>query len=431
MHIFITYEYNICGLIKTKKSLHSILIHGNIIKRYVINEYYVFMEVLVVRILRIRVNGLPLYKNSFDVSFYAVQRVQNNHLNSVFNLFGNIYVNTVEGFAGINASGKTTALKIISFTSMLLKAAPLNAEFVPQILGEGMNTVFDIDFFADGKIYHLTSEMMKEKNQDGNHRVRIVSERLWVKSVTTKINKSNLLNYDENTPIRVRNNSDEYLPDDVSIMIAVNKQIQDKGMFVDLAMLTNFNLFLPEDGSIPTEIISLLDPTIQYISIENINDKVVTKLKFYNQKELVLFNPAELNVYLSSGTVKGVRVFIDATRVLKNGGYMIVDEVENHFNHELVTSLLRLFLNKRTNPKGAVLVFSTHYPELLDELERNDAVFITRSKEGLTVDNLNTLLNRNDMKKSEVYQSNFLGGTAPKYNALLALQKSIIKDMEA
>ena len=382
------------------------------------------------KILRIKVNGLPLYKNMFDISFCAVQRVHNNHLNSVFNLFGNIYVNTVEAFAGINASGKTMALKVVSFTSILLSATPLSAEFVPQILGDGINTIFDIDFYVDGKIYHLTSEIIKEKNQDENPKIRIISERLWVKPVTTKINKSNLWDYDKNTPVRVRGNSDEYLPEDVSIMIAVNKQIQNKTMFVDLAVLTNFNFLLPDAVSIPTEIISLLDPTIEYISIENVNDKVITKLKFYRQKEHILFNPAELNVYLSSGTVKGVRVFSDAMRVLKKGGYMIVDEIENHFNRELVASLLRLFLYKKTNPNGAVLIFSTHYPELLDELDRNDAVFITRSNEGLTVDNLNTLLNRNDMKKSEVYQSNFLGGTAPKYNALLTLQKSIIRSME-
>ena len=322
------------------------------------------------------------------------------------------------------------ALKVVSFTSILLSATPLSAEFVPQILGDGINTIFDIDFYADGKIYHLTSEIIKEKNQDENPKIRIISEHLWVKSVNTKINKSNLWDYDKNTPVRVRGNSDEYLPEDVSIMIALNKQIQNKIMFVDLAMLTNFNFLLPDAVSIPTEIISLLDPTIEYISIENVNDKVITKLKFYRQKEHILFNPAELNVYLSSGTVKGVRVFSDAMRVLKKGGYMIVDEIENHFNRELVASLLRLFLYKKTNPNGAVLIFSTHYPELLDELDRNDAVFITRSNEGLTVDNLNTLLNRNDMKKSEVYQSNFLGGTAPKYNALLTLQKSVIRSME-
>lgn len=382
------------------------------------------------KILRIKVNGLPLYKNPFDISFYAAQRVQSNHLNSVFNLFGNIFVNTVEAFAGINAAGKTTALKVISFTSLLLGAAPLSADYVPQILGESIQAVFDIDFFADGKIYHLMSEVVRSTRQDGSSIVKILAEKLWIKPVTSKVNKTNLLDFEGLVPVRVRDNTDEYLPDDVSIMIAVNKQIQDKTMFVDLALFTNFNLFLHEGGAVPTEIISLLDPTIEFITVENINDKVVTRLKFFEKKELVLLNPAELNFYLSSGTVKGVRVFSDASRVLKNGGYLIVDEIENHFNRELVSSLLRLFMNKKTNPRGAVIIFSTHYPELLDELDRNDAVFITRSDHGLTVDNLNSLLKRNDMKKSEVYQSNFLGGTAPKYTSLVALQKSIVKSLE-
>ena len=386
-----------------------------------------FLGGVTMKILRIKVQGLSLYKNIFDISFCAVQRVHKNHLNSVYNLFGNIYVNTVEAFAGINASGKTTALKVVSFTSVLLGAAPLSAEFVPQILDDGIKNIFDIDFFLDGKIYHLTSEVIKHRNQDGKPKVRILSERLWVKSVSSKINKSNLWDYDKENPVRVRDNSDEYLPDDVSIMIAINKQIVKQSIFVDLVMFTNFNLFLPDGGLVPTEIISLLDPTIEYISVETLNDKVITRLKFFRKEEIVLLNPAELNVYLSSGTVKGVRVFSDAARVLKNGGYMIVDEIENHFNRELVASLLRLFLNKKTNPKGAVLIFSTHYSELLDELDRNDAVFITRSDEGLVVDNLNDLLNRNDVKKSDVYQSNFLGGTAPKYTALLKLQKSIIQ----
>lgn len=386
-----------------------------------------FLGGVKMKILRIKVQGLSLYKNIFDISFCAVQRVHKNHLNSVFNLFGNIYVNTVEAFSGINASGKTTALKVVSFTSVLLGAAPLSTEFVPQILDDGIKTIFDIDFFLDGKIYHLTSEVIKHRGQDGKPKVRILSERLWVKSASSKINKSNLWDYDKDNPVRVRDNSDEYLPDDVSIMIAINKQIVKRSIFVDLVMFTNFNLFLPDGGLVPTEIISLLDPTIEYISVETLHDKVITRLKFFRKEEIVLLNPAELNVYLSSGTVKGVRVFSDAVRVLKNGGYMIVDEIENHFNRELVASLLRLFLNKKTNPKGAVLIFSTHYSELLDELDRNDAVFITRSDEGLVVDNLNDLLNRNDVKKSDVYQSNFLGGTAPKYTALLKLQKSIIQ----
>ena len=80
------------------------------------------------KILRIRVNGLPLYKEPFDVSFCAVQRVQSNHMNSVYNLFGNIYVNTVEAFAGINASGKTMALK---------KEPVYASQLMPNVIGMG------------------------------------------------------------------------------------------------------------------------------------------------------------------------------------------------------------------------------------------------------------------------------------------------------
>lgn len=30
-----------------------------------------------------------------------------------------------------------------------------------------------------------------------------------------------------------------------------------------------------------------------------------------------------------------------AQEVLKNGGYIVVDEIENHFNKEIVTTLMR------------------------------------------------------------------------------------------
>jgi len=382
------------------------------------------------KILRIRAEGLPLYNAPFDIRFYAVQRVHNSHLDALQRLFGNIYVNTVEAIIGINASGKTTALQIISFTRMLLEATPLNAAYVPQILENDQPATFDIDFYAKGKLYHLRSEIIRTGRDDGSYSVKINKEQLWEKAITSRVNKTNLLNFEGIDPQRIRNNSAEYLPDDVSIMIAVNKQLQEKNIFVNLVGLTNINLFLPVNrGSIPTEIITLLDPTIEYITVDNVDGKSIIKLKFYESPEIVLHNPGELNYYLSSGTVKGVRVFSDAVKVLKNGGYLIVDEIENHFNHELVAALLRLFMDKKTNPKGAVIIFSTHYPELLDEIDRNDAVFITRNNQGLRIDNLNQLLSRNDMKKSEVYQSNFLEGTAPKYQALRALQKSIIREL--
>ena len=105
---------------------------------------------------------------------------------------------------------------------------------------------------------------------------------------------------------------------------------------------------------------------------------------------------------------------------------LIVDELENHFNHEIVSTLIRFYLDKKVNTGGAVMLFSTHYAELLDEFERNDNIYIVRNRNGITAENLSTILKRNDIKKSEAYQSGFLEGTVPMYDAYMALKSSII-----
>ena len=74
---------------------------------------------------------------------------------------------------------------------------------------------------------------------------------------------------------------------------------------------------------------------------------------------------------------------------------------------------------------GGILIFSTHYPELLDEYDRYDSIFITRNRNGITAENLSKILKRNDIKKSDAYQSGFLEGTTPTYEAYMRLKKSI------
>ena len=73
------------------------------------------------------------------------------------------------------------------------------------------------------------------------------------------------------------------------------------------------------------------------------------------------------------------------------GGYLIADELENHFNKEIAATLVRFFLDKKVNKKGATLIFSTHYSELLDEFERNDNIYIIRNKEGISAENLSSV----------------------------------------
>ena len=75
--------------------------------------------------------------------------------------------------------------------------------------------------------------------------------------------------------------------------------------------------------------------------------------------------------------------FTLAQEVLKDGGYLIVDEIENHFNKEIVSTLIRFFMDGKINKNGGMLIFSTHYPELLDEYDRNDSILLLEIEMGL------------------------------------------------
>ena len=208
-------------------------------------------------------------------------------------------------------------------------------------------------------------------------------------------------------------------------MIARNKKTKEHIRIVNLLKYTNVNV-LPFSEDIPAEVITFLDPTIERLHFDEKDKKQVIYLKFKGKEEIILNHPMELNNYLSSGTVKGMITFTLARKVLQSGGYIVVDEVENHFNKEIVTTLMRFFMDSNLNRNGGTLFFSTHYPELLDEYDRNDSIFITRNRNGITVENLSNILKRNDIKKSDAYQSGFLNGTTPTYEAYMQLKKSIV-----
>ena len=78
------------------------------------------------KLLRITAEGLPLFKEKLDLSFYAQQRVVEEHKNILCPLFSNIYLNSANGFIGINASGKTSVLKVILLVLEMINNEPIN-----------------------------------------------------------------------------------------------------------------------------------------------------------------------------------------------------------------------------------------------------------------------------------------------------------------
>lgn len=378
------------------------------------------------KLLRATAEGLPLFKEKLDICFYAQQRISEEQKEQLHPLFSNVYLNPATGFIGINASGKTSVLKVILLILGIMNNEPINHIDTRDILGDAKKTVLNIFFYSETnkEVCRLETVVAAKKTKTEGIIYSIVSERIWSKKTDEIIARKAMLDFDGKEPIMVRSGQEDFLSDDVSIMIALNKKTGENIRIVDLLLFTNINV-LPFSEGIPAEVITYLDPTVESLYFDEKDQKKIIRLKFKDKEEIVLNNPLELNNYLSSGTVKGMIIFTLAKEVLQNGGYIVVDEIENHFNKEIVTTLMRFFMDSKLNKNGGTLIFSTHYPELLDEYDRNDSIYITRNRNGITAENLSSILKRNDIKKSDAYQSGFLEGTTPMYEAYMRLKKSL------
>lgn len=378
------------------------------------------------KLLRITAEGLPRFKEKLDICFYAQQRVSEEQKVTLYPLFSNIYLNPTNGFIGINASGKTSILKVILLVFGIIDNEPINHIETRDVLGDASEALFNIYFMSEAtnELFRLETTITSTKKKSEGIVYRVVSEQLWSKNIDEVTSRKSFLDFNGKAPILVRNQKEDFLSDDVSIIISRNKKTGENIRVVNMLQFTNINV-LPLSEEIPEEIITFLDPTIERLRFEERYQNTIIYLKFKGKEDIVLNNPVELNNYLSSGTVKGMVIFTLAQEVLKNGGYIVVDEIENHFNKEIVTTLMRFFMDMKVNKHGGTLIFSTHYPELLDEYDRNDSIFITRNRDGITVNNLSMILKRNDIKKSDAYQSGILEGTTPMYEAYMQLKKSI------
>ena len=382
------------------------------------------------RLLKIFIQDMPRFKENIDIDFITKQRVAEDDQEKLFNTFSNnytsIYTNQAISFIGLNASGKTTILKAISFVINLLNNEALNnikSKEILNDLSDNEKVKITSFFYNDNSVYKLETHIEKRVNQvDNESKLIITEERLWEKDATKVKTKKSLFEFNDSDRRIERNEKEQFLLNDVSVMIAINKEKQSNFPLRDMLMWTIHNM-LNILGKFPKELLTFLDPSIEYFKCDIRKKPADIRLKFYESEEIILNNPSEIEKYLSSGTIKGINVFMNALLCFMEGGYLIVDELENHFNEEIVTRLVRFFMNTIVIWNGATLIYSTHYSELLDEYDRNDCIYIVRNRGGIYTENLSLILKRNDIKKSEAYESGYLEGTVPIYESYMALKK--------
>lgn len=84
----------------------------------------------------------------------------------------------------------------------------------------------------------------------------------------------------------------------------------------------------------------------------------------------------------SSGTLKAIHLSGPIIYALRNGGTLLIDEVEAKMHTKMTNSILSLFLNPEVNTRGSQVLFTTHDTNLLNSLNlrRDQIYFIEKGK---------------------------------------------------
>lgn len=375
--------------------------------------------------LRIVANNFKLCEDNFTINF--IPSGNKTMIDKEFELqeiAEDLYVFKTIGIIGKNASGKTTAVELLSiaydiFSNYRIKNSYKIFRFVDNIVN------LDITFFYDGTLYRYVTDLVKNTNSVDNSTVFFKNEKLY-KRVYKKAHIKNLFEFDKYEEVK----NEVILPEDTSMIYLLLKEIylrgiycsSDDNMYRDYASAFNVYKLLDNNFGVITSLLKMFDEHL--LDIKMINENKY-KIIYSNKLEKEVSNK-ELYEILSSGTTKGFGLFTFVVYSLRTGADLIIDEIENHFHKTLVENLVNLYKDKSVNKNNATLIFTTHYCELLDLFGRSDNIYISKYDKDIYLENMHDNYKfRTELSKSNKFYDNEFN-TNVSYDALMNFKKELM-----
>lgn len=387
------------------------------------------------KLLKVYFDHLTMFEDGvFEIDLFSSDRVAASD-ESAFELAGHFYANNVVALAGINATGKTTALNLLELACRIVDGSPALGGGLPSAFPTAFDgpSEFKCVVWHEGLLYLLKSSLEVGEKDDGSSALMFAEETVF--SLPAKaLKRAALASWTDieelASPLCDRAQMPgswmALTPPDVSLAAAVFAR--DFGHRVRVTALRDGGFRLSEQFNGLDDVLRVFDSGIEHLEVRDSGRAFVLT---FSGREPITLSERGLAEVLSSGTVRGLGLVQRAMRALRSGGYLLVDEIENHLNRQLVNVVLDLFAARETNPNGATLVFTTHYPQLLDHVHRKDNVFfLTRGEGGgVRVVKYGDRVKRIENKKSEVFASNFVKGTAPRYADVRALKVLVAEEV--
>ncbi|MBZ2052042.1 ATP-binding protein [Streptococcus sanguinis] len=386
------------------------------------------------KILKTKIRGLSYFKNGvFEFDFFASKNVNlyEKESNSVSHIINKLYKLNSIALLGINASGKTTSLKLVlAMLNIFIKNKSLSEDDIPEIGNYFDDEVICENYiFNQEWIYKIESIISKDKSNS----LYFKDEVLYRKKVKKTESKDKIFTNFEETISR-KDIDVTYLKQTDSIFSGVlnrkNHQLVEDSV-VDLTNITDVNKIQYFANDMDISYVNFLDDSIESLIFEEDTKKF--KIRFKYSKELIESNIVDLNRFLSSGTIKGIMILLNIQFILNSGGYLIIDELENHLNKSIAVQLIKLF-NSNINKNSATLIFTTHYIEITDFIDRSDSIYVLKKNPLINIEKMSNIIgekDRSDRKKSDLILSGSYGlGTAPKNSSYKMMRESMNKSIK-
>lgn len=406
-----------------------------------------------IKLIGFEIYGHSLFKDGTLFSIRTENKNTKQSKNRVSHLNQSLSINKIIGIVGINATGKSTLMRIFSgLNDLYLLDRSIDQTELDKALRSKNGFIQVKAFLAsdDNKIFKINTDFKEIHNEDNVSWI-ITDEKIFKKKAKY-ISKNEYFSFDEKNAECLSKNEEfsfdkkKYFdrnkslseqsksvikPNDSVFRIVLN-DTDKRGLVLSTVEITDVNVPRTFADQTPRELLKYLDPSIEYLTYKrNKEGKIIScSLKFKNSNEVIHgSNFREVTSYLSSGTIKGITLFFEFVVALRKGATLLVDEIELHINKQIARDFIGLFSDPTINKNGATLIYSTHYIELTDDLRRNDEEYILKRDTYSELTRLSDKINRNDLKNSEFFQNNMLGGTAPSYSRLQKLKNSIRRTM--
>ena len=324
-----------------------------------------------------------------------IESVKKNRITKVGAIFGH------------NASGKTNLLRGLPFLKWFITSSfntkpeeeiPFKPFFFNKI--EKKNTKFSVTFEVDKKVYEYTLELTTKKiiSEELNENNKKLFSRIWDE-------KQNKYIYDLDK-YGVSKEFENLIRDNVSI-ISLGAQTKHALSINLYNYWEDITTNIIESGKIATDnnifgasevyyknpklkqkaekMLSQFDLGLSKIEIQehkfDEGDSRKVYLPFakhvYDEENNSFQMPF---VYESHGTINLFALLPKIFNCLDKGSVMILDEFDADLHPQMLPVLIELFTSQKHNPKNAQIIFNSHSPQILNELDKYQIYFTEKDK---------------------------------------------------